>query len=514
MPDLDDELLERVARWCAEAGRTTAAGEVRRALGGLSWDELLAVKAILADPPPGKPLGPFALADLARGVPADAAADRERKGRYPHPDDATEPPSVVAAAAAAPARAPRKGSKRKSVGPVIRRARDAAAPQPPPSPTRPLIDELFLPEGRAALERMVRRLGASRHALVAALAEGWRTADGRPVDDDALSRLLDHHGLARAFERREHDELLHALRASAGLRAAAAARLGLDRAAFDAALDRAGARDDAERIREARRAEVRAKATLAERVRLLLAEPARLEDLGMLDEIEADLRRRLPEHVRAVGAGGGPLLIALARSLSIAPPEAQALADRLGVLLDGGRPIGQGPLRARQRPPAPRGATSGLRTPRRTTGGLRTPRRTTGGAPGPAARGGPPAPGRFGGAGRRGPGPGGRAPLRPRPDRDASRSGPPHDARGKRDGGFGSPRPPGRKAPGPRPAGEGRDWPAGTTGAPRRPRGASPGAPGGQRRPTGGGGSGPGARPGRPGRPGGGERPPRKGPRR
>src|SRR5512138_1876718 len=96
MPDLDVELLERVARWCAEAGRPTVHPEIRRALGELGWDELLAVRALLADPPPAHPLGPFALADLARGVPLDAAAERERAGQYPSvPEDA--------AAAAAPA---------------------------------------------------------------------------------------------------------------------------------------------------------------------------------------------------------------------------------------------------------------------------------------------------------------------------------------------------------------------------------------------------------------------------
>src|SRR5512146_1007827 len=82
MPELDAELLERVARWCAEAGRSTVAAEIRRALAPLGWDELLAARALLADPPPARPLGPFALADLARGAPADVAAEREREGRY------------------------------------------------------------------------------------------------------------------------------------------------------------------------------------------------------------------------------------------------------------------------------------------------------------------------------------------------------------------------------------------------------------------------------------------------
>jgi hypothetical protein len=39
MADLDDELLERVARWCAEAGRQAGPAEIRRALGALGVPE-------------------------------------------------------------------------------------------------------------------------------------------------------------------------------------------------------------------------------------------------------------------------------------------------------------------------------------------------------------------------------------------------------------------------------------------------------------------------------------------
>src|SRR5512133_2547533 len=82
MAELDPELIERAIRWCADAGRQTTPALTQAALSSLSWDELLAVRALLADPPPARPLGPFALADLARGAPADVAAERERGGRY------------------------------------------------------------------------------------------------------------------------------------------------------------------------------------------------------------------------------------------------------------------------------------------------------------------------------------------------------------------------------------------------------------------------------------------------
>src|SRR5512142_1939883 len=101
MPDLDPELLDRAVHWCAEAGRHVGAADVRRALAPLGWDELLAVRALLADPPPVRPLGPHALADLARGAPPDVAAEREREGRYASEAaaDAGEAPPEPAAAA-------------------------------------------------------------------------------------------------------------------------------------------------------------------------------------------------------------------------------------------------------------------------------------------------------------------------------------------------------------------------------------------------------------------------------
>ncbi len=333
MVEADAELVERVTRWCAEAGRQAAIRDIRRALAPLSWDELLAVQALLADPPPARPLGPFALADLARGAPPDLAAEREREGRYRSEDDATAPEPPPAAPPPSRRGAPR--ARRKGPSLVIRRARDAAPPPPRPPPAPPPLDDLMRPEGRTVIERLVRRHGARRPALVVALAAGWRRDDGGTPGEDDLSRLLDHHGLARAFERRERDELLHALRAAGGVRPAAAARLGLEPAALEAALVRLGAAAQAERIREERRAELRARGTLSERVRLLLTDEARLRDLGLGTEFEEDLRARLPEHVRALRAAGGPLALALARSLSVTPSEARTLAARFGIDLKG-----------------------------------------------------------------------------------------------------------------------------------------------------------------------------------
>jgi hypothetical protein len=411
MADLDAELEDRVARWCAEAGRQAGAAQVRRALAPLGWDDLLAVRALLADPPPARPLGPFALADIARGTPPDLAAEREREGRYraeedraeddrdPGEDEAPRPPP----APPAPSRRKAAGRKARRQEVVIHRARDrAAAPAPPAAaPELPRVEDLRRPEGRTVLERLIRDLGARRAAVAHALAAGWTRDDGAPPGEEDVASLLEHHGLARAFARRERDELIHTLRATRGFREAAAERLALDAAGLDAALERAGAAQEASRIREERRKELRALRTLAERIRLLLGEEPRLRDLGLLEEFEADLRARLPEHVRALRLGAGPLAGAFARSLSLEGAAASRVAARFGLDLgdarrDGGRP----PTRDRRRTGGadrrPRGSSArrsgGGAPPATRPGGEAPPARRSGGGAPPARRSGGGAP--------------------------------------------------------------------------------------------------------------------------
>lgn len=327
MPEIDDELLARAIRWCGDAGRHATSGELRAALGPLSWDELLAARALLADPPPGKPIGPLGLADLARGAPVDAVVERERAGQYGEPD---EPARV---APRTEVRRESSKTRRKSAsGPVVRRARDRLPPGATPAPRRASLDELFASEGRAVLNRLIREQGARRGPITESLAAHWQRPDGSSPDERDLERLLDAHGLTRGFERRERDELLHALRAAGGVTARASRAVGLSPDSFEEALVRLRARVEASTIRDGHRDDLRRRVTLSERARLLLSESDRLSDLGLLEEFEADLRMRLPEHLRALRAStAAPIPLALARSLSIGLPDVQALSDRLNL---------------------------------------------------------------------------------------------------------------------------------------------------------------------------------------
>jgi hypothetical protein len=366
MPEIDAELVERTIRWCAEAGRQTTPAQVRAALGALGWDELLAVRALLADPPPLRPLGPFALADVARGAPADVAAERERAGRYGR---ALSEAGGEAAPAVAPppAARPRRGARARP-GFVIRKATDRPAAAAPAASSPPLLDALLLEEGRAVLARLLRKHGGRRARLVEALARGWRRADGGEIGNVDLDALLVHHGQARAFETRERDELLHALRAAGGLRAKAAAALGLDAEALDAALARLGATAEAERVREQRRRELRGRGTLTQRAHLVLADGARLADLGLLDEFLADLRARLPEHLRALSGATGPAAERVGRSLSLDAAGVARLAEATGLALQPAAPPERADRRApakRPRPPAKRTGPPAKRGPPR-----------------------------------------------------------------------------------------------------------------------------------------------------
>src|SRR5512137_1597836 len=123
MPEIDREILDRAMRWCAESGRPVHEDVLRHALLPLGWDELLAVKAILADPPPGRDLSPADLLALSRpGAPAKRAPRRDGRaaGRSPRP----------------------------APGPRIRRVRDRVEPSIPSPASVPTIDLLYQEAGR------------------------------------------------------------------------------------------------------------------------------------------------------------------------------------------------------------------------------------------------------------------------------------------------------------------------------------------------------------------------------
>ncbi len=345
MPEIDREIVDRAMRWCAESGRPVHEDVVRHALGSLGWDALLAVKAILADPPPGRDLSPDDLVALSRGAPPPAAG------------------------APSPAR-PRKGAGRTvraargpAPGPRIRRARDRVEPFVPSPASPPSIDVLYQESGRAVLDRLIRQRGGNRPAILAALAEGWSAGGGAPTSAD-LDRLLAHHGLARGFAERERALLLHAFRKHGGVYLRVARELGSAPPELRAAVGRLELAGPVEAVREARRRVLDRKGTLADRARLVDEEEETLIDLGLLPRFEEDLRKRLPEQLRALSVGGRrPSAADLGRSLSLSRGAVDRLATRFAL-----------PLRAA--PPERPERREGRGAPRRPAGRRPAPGRT------------------------------------------------------------------------------------------------------------------------------------------
>jgi hypothetical protein len=236
-----------------------------------------------------------------------------------------------------------------------------------PSPASPpSIDVLYQESGRAVLDRLIRQRGGNRPAILAALAEGWSSGGGAPTSAD-LDRLLAHHGLARGFAERERALLLHAFRKHGGVYLRVARELGSAPPELRAAVGRLELAGPVEAVREARRRVLDRKGTLADRARLVDEEEETLIDLGLLPRFEEDLRKRLPEQLRALSVGGRrPSAADLGRSLSLSRGAVDRLATRFALPLRAAPPErserreGRGaPRRPAARRPAPG------RTPRR-----------------------------------------------------------------------------------------------------------------------------------------------------
>jgi hypothetical protein len=348
MPEIDRELLDRAVRWCAESGRPAREEDVQAALQPLGWDELLAVKATLADPPPGRDLRPADLVALSRGAGHSSSAPARPAAAPPLP----------------PRRAKGSRAPRQASAPRIRRARDQVHAPPPGAAALPHLDGLYRESGRAEIGRLVRRLGANRAAILSALSSRWASGEGAPPSGSDLERLLEHHGLARGFAERERALLLHAVRKHGGVLIRMARELGSTPEEVRGTIDRLGIRPAVESIRDVRRRALERKATLSERARLLDEEADVLADLGILARCEEDLRRRLPDHLRALAVGGRtPSAADLGRSLSLSRGAVDRLALHFGLRLraaPAGRPDRpeRAPRGTAPRRPGSRGAPS------------------------------------------------------------------------------------------------------------------------------------------------------------
>ncbi|HZW88638.1 MAG TPA: hypothetical protein VFF12_06125 [Myxococcaceae bacterium] len=354
-----------VSDFCRRAGVPAAPRAVREALSTVSEAEDFRVRAVTDAEPPVRPLGPFAVVDLARGTPADTAALRERSGYYAlveellalqdrrstAPDQApgsvaAAPPTPVPPAPALPrpavaADAPRgPPASRPSPAPTVAeriapRRRTAAAPATPrgrftqvesqPAP----LETLEGPEGRDALETLLAQHG-HRIAVLRALAGGYSGHRGEPSAPE-LDELLAHHGLLESAEARERELLLASLSEHRGALGRVAWTLGLRGAELATLVSRLGLGPDFEERRERFRREALAPASWTARLDLL-GRRKYLEDLGVEQEFEDRLRTDLGREMRALGPVAEDLPAALGRRLAVSPTLVGRALERLGLL--------------------------------------------------------------------------------------------------------------------------------------------------------------------------------------
>ncbi|HET9157279.1 MAG TPA: hypothetical protein VFN91_11470, partial [Myxococcaceae bacterium] len=270
-----------VSDFCRRAGTPAAPRAVREALSTLSEADDFRVRAVTDAEPPVRPLGPFAVVDLARGTPADTAALRERSGYYALVEellavqDGRVPPSAPGLGAAPPAPvlvAPAATPATQERPPPPPRTTPAAAPPPtvaeriaprrrsaavPAAPRgrftqveaeRPPLETLEGPDGRATLETLFAQHG-SRIAVLRALAHGYTGERGEPSAPE-LDELLAHHGLLEAAEGSERGLLLAAVSEHRGALGRVAWALGLRGAELGALIPRLGLGPEVERLRE------------------------------------------------------------------------------------------------------------------------------------------------------------------------------------------------------------------------------------------------------------------------
>jgi len=365
--DVPTPVAVAVSDFCRRAGMPASPRAVREALSTVAESDDFRIRAVTDAEPPVQPLGPFAVADLARGTPPDTAALRERSGYYAlveellaaqdAPTPAAAPPvaTVARLSDAAPASLPRPAeapapprpptsrgapSARKDEPTVAERiAPRRRAPQPPAQPrgrftqveAQPTpLATLEGPEGRAILQSLLQQHG-HRSTLLRALAHGYVGAHGAAPSASELDALLGAQGLLESTEASERALILAELSEHRGALGRVAWALGLRGPELRSLVASLGLTQEVDRVRERFRRE--ALTPLSWTARLdLLGRRRYLEDLGVERQFEERLRSDLERELRALGPDGHDAAESLARRLAVSPTLVTRALERLGLL--------------------------------------------------------------------------------------------------------------------------------------------------------------------------------------
>jgi hypothetical protein len=362
--DVPTPVAVALSDFCRRAGAPAAPRAVREALSTVSEGDDFRVRAVTDAEPPVRPLGPFAVVDLARGTPAEIAALRERSGYYALaeellalqdaslaapvpapavPSVAPTPPATAATPTTPPAaaRTPqvRRTARSETPAPTVaeRIAPRGRVAQTPPVPRgrftqvevqRAPLESLEGADGRAVLETLLAQHG-HRIPLLRALAQGYSGRRGEPSAPE-LDALLERHGLLAAAESRERELVRSALSEHRGALGRVAWALGLRAPELSAVVSRLGLGPEVDRARERFRREALAPASWTARLDLL-GRRKYLEDLGIEREFEDRLRGDLGRELHALAPDGDDIPAALARRLAVSPALVGRALERLGL---------------------------------------------------------------------------------------------------------------------------------------------------------------------------------------
>jgi hypothetical protein len=354
--DVPTPVAVAVSDFCRRAGAPASPRAVREALSAVAEADDFRVRAVTDAEPPVRPLGPFAVVDLARGTPADTAALRERSGYYALVEEllavqdetsgqpsTPAPPSVPSEApedvTPPPRASPRQTGRDDARAPTVAeriapRRRAAQAPTAPRGrftqveTQRVPLESLEAPDGRATLQTLLAQHG-HRIALLRALTHGYTGRRGDPSAPE-LDALLDHHGLLVAAQTSERDLLLEALSVHRGALGRVAWALGLRAPELGVLVSQLGLGPEVDRLRERFRREALTPSSWTARLDLL-GRRKYLEDLGVEREFEDRLRTDLGREIHALGTDEADAPAALARRLAVPPTLMTRALERLGL---------------------------------------------------------------------------------------------------------------------------------------------------------------------------------------
>ena len=365
--DVPTPVAVAVSDFCRRAGAPASPREVRDALSAVTDADEFRIRTVTDAEPPLRPLGPYAVVDLARGTSAELAGLRQRAGYYdlvaellarteappveafpaapaPVPSPPVRPPEPEAAAPSAPPSPQRRAPEsRPTVAERIAPRR--RAPEAPAAPRgrytqvaaqRAPLDSLAAPAGRSVLEPLLLQYG-HRIALTRALAQGYLGRRGGDPQPHEVEELLAAHRLLDDAEARERELVLGALSESRGALGRAAWAAGVRPAELRTMIERLGLDAEVERTRERFRREALAPAHWTTRLDLL-GRRKYLEDLGLERAFDERLRSDLSKELDRTDAADPERVPHLARKLGV-PPEllARTLA-RLGLVSESGDP--------------------------------------------------------------------------------------------------------------------------------------------------------------------------------